>query len=414
MESPPLSDDTPETSEFSQFFFPLRFEWIPWRVGAGEPGSSGSYHALCLSAVVRMVWYGLARMTYKDTADASPMTPKLLGVVKAFNSSTSKHKLLVIDEANDIPGKFLAAIDQDSLSSQLLSDQSSVEGILVQSRGGMLSRVCTQIGHLLASSSTLEMLVFQLRDIDFRLTDAMAKALSEGLVQTKCLRSLGLVENLMKTQFADVLTSAFTGNVENTSLEVIELPANLERLGMALEVLVSKYKNLKMIRLRFTIHPAFSRATIFQMVAEWDDNFQMVAECLRSRQQSVSYTSEVLVLSFFVDASETLRFSVEEEQRLLSCWRKWLSANDGAFKLKVFQSLHQKRRLKAMVLTCSEDDRSMSNKVFRSLMDLVQANIYLEEVASLITDLVDKDWMVLLQEALRRNKEYTADRQAAI
>ncbi|KAL3694245.1 hypothetical protein R1sor_007896 [Riccia sorocarpa] len=288
MEIPPLSDDTPETSD-SRFFFPLPFEGVPLLAGAGGPGSSGHYHVLCLSVAVRMIWYELVHMTYKDTADASPMTPKLLGVVKAFNSSTSKHKLLLIDDANDIPGKFLSAINQYSVSSQLLSDQSSVEGILVQCSGGMLCRVCTQISHLFAGSSTLEMLLFQSEDIDFCLSDEKATALSEGRVQTKCLRSLGLRENFMKTQFADVLTSAFTGCVQNTSLELIELPANLERLGMALDRVL----------------------------------------------RTVSDTSRVVVLSFFVDASETLRFPVEEEQKLLSCWRKWLCANDGALKLKI-------------------------------------------------------------------------------
>ncbi|KAL3701069.1 hypothetical protein R1sor_019091 [Riccia sorocarpa] len=295
--------------------------------------------------------------------------PLLVNVLKAFVSNTSKHKLLRIEDNEGDAYFFAEESVWDSVFSPLLYDESSLEAISVECYDiGMLNAIFTKIPHLLSSSSTLRTLCFGCSAAldHFHLSDAAVKALSEGLVKTKCLRTLVLKEGSLMPQFVDVLTSAFTGNAQNTSLEEIDLPADLERLG--------KY------------------FWIFRSVR---------AMCA---------------------------FQVEEEQRLVTCWDKWLSANDGALLLGMrlelmnFPSetgcpiwMHEiVRRSTQLALTWwypnTLDVMSWPSEVFRSLMDLLEVNIYLEEIDLGSHQSADSDGRnVLVQEALRRNKEQSAN-----
>ncbi|KAL3701065.1 hypothetical protein R1sor_019087 [Riccia sorocarpa] len=214
---------------------------------------------------------------FLQPVDGHSDRPLLVKVLKAFVSNTtgSKHKLLKIDDKD---GALSFSSEQsvwESVFSPLLDDQSSLEVISVECYDiRMLNAVFTKIPHLLANSSTLTTLCFTGAWDHFHLSDAAVKALSEGLVKTKCLRTLVLSEWATTTQFVDVLTSAFTGDAQNTSLEEIDLPADMERLGMAFEVLVSKYKNLNKIRLGLLIQGTSATLVPEYMV----DNFEMVVE----------------------------------------------------------------------------------------------------------------------------------------
>ncbi|KAL3701067.1 hypothetical protein R1sor_019089 [Riccia sorocarpa] len=446
MESPPLSDGTPKAVDLSQFVFDVIIEERSLLAGR-------EFQELSLALAGKRSRYIEKQDCLRGCTDPSTMVK----ILKAFVSHSSKHKLLRIDDVHQI---FYFGDDcWDSVFSPLLYEQSSLEAISVECNDNIeiLNAVFTKIPHLLANSSTLETLCFACSARGFfRLSDAGVKALSEGLVRTKCLRTLVLREWPSTTPFVDVLTSAFTGNAQNTSLEEIDLPANMERLGMAFEVLVSKYKNLNKIRLglliegsRATSEPGYtvvgSRAT---SVPEYMvDNFEMVAECLHTRwQQTVFDTRREVLLDIYV-STEYSHLPVQEEQRLLICWDKWLSANDGALLLgrRLELSVHLPsacpmwiheivRRCSQLALTWNvgsnvhegENDffllfRSIQSNdtlefidldrkalVFRSLMDLVQVNIYLEEIV-FGSDRSGSDGIkVLLQEALRRNQEQSA------
>ncbi|KAL2610620.1 hypothetical protein R1flu_029193 [Riccia fluitans] len=83
--------------------------------------------------------------------------------------------------------------------------------------------------------------------LQYPLSNTAMRALLEGLVQTKCHRRLCV--EWEEGEMADVLTSAFTGDVRNTSLEHLKLQTTLERLGIAMPVLLSSSNhNLKKIK----------------------------------------------------------------------------------------------------------------------------------------------------------------------
>ncbi|KAL3691337.1 hypothetical protein R1sor_004988 [Riccia sorocarpa] len=392
--------------------------------------------------------------------------------------------------------EYLSSEDWDYVFSPLLSNQTSLEAIYVQcDETGMFGAVLNQIGKLLAKGSTLEILWFSsLSGMQYswigcdHVSDAVVKTLSEGLIHSKCLRTVVVTEvgGPVEKRFADVLKSACTTDVQNTSLEWIDLPAAMERLDMALEMLLSNsFKNLKMIHIG--LRGDADESTV--------DKFQMVAECLRRCQQPDFDTSRIVHLDY------DLRYAQTYDYRVMEIWDKWVRANEGPFLLEtrllvlgyggpygwelrerwgavvcemltpstqlkslhicfewdyynfrgeqptwlhnmetsfsllckniqsidsvesisirgqeeilvkcgppLFHCLHHKRRLKE--LTCNGP--WYVDEVFRSLMDLLQVNIYLEVVNLDKYDSEDNggdEGKVLVQEALRRNREQRA------
>ncbi|KAL3679039.1 hypothetical protein R1sor_021995 [Riccia sorocarpa] len=265
-----------------------------------------------------------ARIVHKS-CDRSVADPFVLAeALKAVGSDTREPKWLIID---DVPGaELLSSEDWDVVFSPLLSDQSSLEAISVDCSGTMLGAVCTQIGYLLAKSSTLEILWFgtltrsDSRDLpSSRLSDPVVKTLSEGLVQTKSLIGFGVTSRVLEREFADMLISAFTANVQSISLEWILLPAHVERLGMVLEVLLStRFRNLKKIQIALGSDLVPGHTV---------DNFQAVADYFRRWQQSGLDTTKEVRVEFHLS-------SQYQSARVLCCWDKWVSANESSLMLK--------------------------------------------------------------------------------
>ncbi|KAL2610599.1 hypothetical protein R1flu_029172 [Riccia fluitans] len=123
---------------------------------------------------------------------------------------------------------------------------------------------------------------------------------------------------------ADVLTSAFTGDVRNTSVEYLKLPGNLERLGIALPALLSSNnQNLKEITL------PLKRKDVTQDVV---DEFRMVAESFRTRESSVVDASRKVLLDFTCNSSA--KFTEDDGRRAFSCLDSWADASERAPMLK--------------------------------------------------------------------------------
>ncbi|KAL2610612.1 hypothetical protein R1flu_029185 [Riccia fluitans] len=156
-----------------------------------------------------------------ELSDLSGQKKRVLEVLQAIGNC--KLGELTFD---DVPGaELLSSEEWDSFFSSLLSSQSSSLEIFLECT--LYSTVCTHVGAFVAKSSTLEGLWFGFPG-NFRcrdritmipLSNAAVRALSEGLVQTKCLRKLSVFNK--EGEMADVLTSAFTGDVRNTSVEYI-------------------------------------------------------------------------------------------------------------------------------------------------------------------------------------------------
>ncbi|KAL2610568.1 hypothetical protein R1flu_029141 [Riccia fluitans] len=386
---------------------------------------------------------------------------------------------------DDVPGaELLSSEEWDSFFSSLLSGQSS---LAVHCTGTLYSTVCTHVGAFVAKSSTLELLEFdfpldvrsRVRTTMIPLSNAAVRTLSEGLVQTKCLRKLYVYNK--EGEMADVLTSAFTGDVRNTSVEYLHLPGNLERLGIALPVLLSSNnQNLKEIRLRLDWEE------VTQGVV---DEFRMVTESFRKRESSVVDASRKVFLHF--TCSSSAKFSEDDGQRAFSCLDSWADASERALMFKtnleliftgsgrgeqgnvkrgdvkrwfshainryihlnglqvmlwwrsdavmdmdnflllckgiqsnesvesldiqyqgskasvdckcwthLFRCLRHKRRLKELIFY----DVHASDETFRSLMDLLQVNIYLEDVDLLMSEWESEGKCAMVKEALRRNR----------
>ncbi|KAL2610562.1 hypothetical protein R1flu_029135 [Riccia fluitans] len=405
----------------------------------------------------------------------------LLEVLRAIGNC--KLDQLIFD---DVPGaELLSSEEWDYFFSSLLSRQSSSLEISVQCT--LYSTVCTHVGAFVAKSSTLEVLYLSFpADVRSRvrmipLSTAAVRALSEGLVQTKCLKKLYVFNK--EGEMVDVLTSAFTGDVRNTSVEYLHLPGNLERLGIALPVLLSSNnQNLKEICLDLDWEE------VTQGVV---DEFRMVAESFRTRESSVADASRKVFLQSICDT--TAKFTEDVGRRVFSCLDSWADASERAPMLKtnlklnftgsglgeqgnvklggeikgwflravnryihlnglqvtlgwmwdavvdmdnflllcesiqsnesveslyiwyngseaivdrkcwthLFHCLRHKRRLKELIFY----DEYAGDETFRSLMDLLQVNIYLEDV-----NLADMDkWesegkCAMVKEALRRNR----------
>ncbi|KAL2610530.1 hypothetical protein R1flu_029103 [Riccia fluitans] len=242
----------------------------------------------------------------------------LLEVLQAIGNC--KLDQLIFD---DVPGaELLSSEEWDSFFSSLLSGQTSPKRIDIQCTGTLYNTVCAHVGVFLAKSSTLELLCFQLPPnvrsgtSMIPLCSAAVRALSEGLVQTKCLKRL--VVRRKEGAMADVLTSAFTGDVRNTSLESIQLRGGLERLGIALPALQSSnYQNLKEI----TLYLKWENVT--QGVV---DDFRKVAESFRTRESSVVDASRKVFLEFVCNT--TAKFTEDDGRRAFSCLDSWADASE--------------------------------------------------------------------------------------
>ncbi|KAL3679264.1 hypothetical protein R1sor_022220 [Riccia sorocarpa] len=163
----------------------------------------------------------------------------------------------------------------------------------------------------------------------------VVKTLSEGLMQTKSLRVLGLTNGVLEREFADVLNNAFTANMQNISLEWIDLPAQVEALDMVLEALLisNRFKNLKKIRLGLAAEHVPEHTV---------DSFQMLPDLLRRWERSDFDTSTEVRVDFEVSKNLYPRHgdSVSElEQRVLSCWDNWARANESALMLKTLLAI---------------------------------------------------------------------------
>ncbi|KAL2610329.1 hypothetical protein R1flu_028902 [Riccia fluitans] len=313
------------------------------------------------------------------------------------------------------------------------------------------------------------------------LSTAAVRALSEGLVQTKCLKKLYVFNK--EGEMVDVLTSAFTGDIRNTSVEYLHLPGNLERLGIALPVLLSSNnQNLKEISLDLDWEE------VTQGVV---DEFRMVAESFRTRESSVVDASRKVFLQSICDT--TAKFTEDVGRRAFSCLDSWADASERAPMLKtnlrlnftgsgvgerwnmkpggdvkgwflravnryihlnglqvmlgwmwdavvdmdnflllcegiqsndsveslciwytgseatvdrkcwthLFHCLRHKRRLKELIFY----DEYTGNETFRSLMDLLQVNIYLEDVVLAEMDKWESEGKcAMVKEPLKRNR----------
>ncbi|KAL3690765.1 hypothetical protein R1sor_004416 [Riccia sorocarpa] len=337
--SPPVSL---RTFDLSPYFYPQTFP-------EGSLLTGRIVHVIQLSTAVDLAnrFCGLP----SGTADPSVLAAAL----KAVGRNTSKHKLLMIDNVRG--AESLSSEDWDSVFSPLLSDHSSLEAVCVVCTGMMLSAACSQIGHLLARSSTLEILWFgPLTDSDVYnksdtgLSNAVVKTLSEGLVQTKCLRTVGVTGWFFGEKFADVLKSAFAANVSNTSLEWVDLPATVEGWGMAFEALFSnRYTALKKIRVKFDSGRG---------IKDGVDNFQMVAESLLRWQESDFATSREVHMDFVLPSN--LEVGDAGHMTVLSCWDKWVSANERAHALML------ETRLEFQEVGFGGDERFMNEILKRS------------------------------------------------
>ncbi|KAL2610655.1 hypothetical protein R1flu_029228 [Riccia fluitans] len=263
--------------------------------------------------------------------DLSGQQKRVLEVLQAIGNCKLDH--LIFD---DVPGAdLLSSEGWDSFFSSLLSGQSSLRKISVHCTGTLYSAVCTHVGAFVAKSSTVKSLWFRLpkeggrsRTTMIPLSNAAVRALSEGLVQTKCLRTLYVFNK--EGEMADVLTSAFTGDVRNTSVEYLHLPGSLERLGIALPVLLSSNnQNLKEIRL-------FLRwGNVTQGVV---DDFRKVAESFRTRESSVVDASRKIFLQFTCDT--TAKFTEDDGRRVFSFLDSWADASEHAPMLKTHLQLN--------------------------------------------------------------------------
>ncbi|KAL3678772.1 hypothetical protein R1sor_021728 [Riccia sorocarpa] len=327
----------------------------------------------------------------RDTDERSVLVETL----RAVCSDTTEHKLLLID---DVPGS-LSFEDWASVFSTLRYDQSSFEAISVLCTGMMFCAFCCQIGYVLAESSTLEILWFgDLLDPYYpvdspstcdipssqpRISDEVVKTISEGLVQSRSLRGLGLSTLMLEREFADVLKSAFTANVQNTSLEWIDLPAHLERLDMVLEALLlsNSYKNLKTTNTSSEMLERFTHLKSLQLSVAWTEE-----DCKADTDQ----------ISFLCRSLQ----SADSVESISILGSKEILEN---FYPSFFRCLQHKRRLKGLSL----DGILWKGEVFSCLMDLLHVNIYLEEV-----ELLNGEWTagisVIVQAALRRNREQAA------
>ncbi|KAL2610566.1 hypothetical protein R1flu_029139 [Riccia fluitans] len=262
----------------------------------------------------------------EELSDLSGQQKRVLEVLQAIGNC--KLDELIFD---DVPGaELLSSEEWDSFFSSLLSGQSSLREISVRCTGTLYSTVCTHVGEFVAKSSTLEVLRFDspedvrssVRTTMIPLSNAAVRALSEGLVQTKCLKNLHVLDKVGGV--ADVLTSAFTGDVRNTSVEYLHLPGNLERLGIALPVLLSSNnQNLKLI----SSHLDWENVT--QGVV---DDFRKVAESFRTRESSVVDASRKVFLQFICEASA--KFTEDDGRRAFSCLDSWADASERALMLK--------------------------------------------------------------------------------
>ncbi|KAL2610649.1 hypothetical protein R1flu_029222 [Riccia fluitans] len=273
-----------------------------------------------------------------ELSDLSGQQKRVLEVLQAIGNC--KLTELIFD---DVPGaELLSSEEWDSFFSSLLSGQSSLKRIFIRCTGTLFSTVCTHVGAFVAKSSTLEVLVFSsLEHVRSRvrmipLSIAAVRAISEGLVQTKCLRTL-FVHN-KEGEMADVLTSAFTGDVRNTSVESLFLPVNLERLGIVLPVLLSSNnQNLKDIWLRL----------------DWDvaqgvvDEFRMVAESFCARHID---SCRNILLRFVCDTTD--KFSEDDGRRVFSFLDSWADASERSPMLKI-----------ALELRCTRSGRGEQGNV---------------------------------------------------
>ncbi|KAL3675481.1 hypothetical protein R1sor_025429 [Riccia sorocarpa] len=265
-----------------------------------------------------------------------PSPGELAATLKPVGSSTLEHKMLYIDDFSDYE-KSLRHCDfmpdlpsfLEYVFSPLLSNQTSLEAIYVRcEESKMFGAALKQIGKLLAKGSTLEILWFSSCGPsmeyswggDNRVSDAVVKTLSKGLIHSKCLRTVGLtLGGPLERRFADVLKSACSTDVQNTSLEWIELPAAMERLHMALEMLLSNsFKNLKMIHIGLSGDA--DESTV--------DKFQMVVECLRRCQQPDFDTSKIVRLDCNLEHDHT------HHNTVMAIWDKWVGANECALLLE--------------------------------------------------------------------------------
>ncbi|KAL2610675.1 hypothetical protein R1flu_029248 [Riccia fluitans] len=419
-----------------------------------------------------------------EFSDLSGQQKRVLEVLQAIGNCKLDH--LIFD---DVPGaELLSSEEWYSFFSSLLSGQSSLRNISVHCTGTLYSTVCTHVGAFVAKSSTLEVLWIafpedvrrRFRTTMIPLSNAAVRALSEGLVQTKCLRKLYVFNK--EGEMADVLTSAFTGDVRNTSVEYLHFPGNLERLGIAMPVLLSSNnQNLKEIRLDLKWEE------VTQCVV---DEFRMVAEIFPTRQTSVTDACRKVLLYFICDTTAT--FTEDDGRRAFSCLDSWADASERAPMLKtnlemnfrgsgrgqqgnvkrgdvkgwfshavnryihlnglkvmlwwmldevmdmdnflllcesiqsnesvesldikylggkasvdrkcwthLFHCLRHKRRLKELHIY----DEHGGDQSFRSLMDLLQVNIYLEDVHLIhMSERESEGKRAIVKEALRRNK----------
>ncbi|KAL2610569.1 hypothetical protein R1flu_029142 [Riccia fluitans] len=416
-----------------------------------------------------------------ELSDLSGQQKRVLEVLQSIGNC--KLDELIFD---DVPGaELLSSEEWDSFFSSLLSGQSSSLEISLECTL-YSSTVCTHVGAFVAKSSTLEGLWFDFpKDVRSRvrttmipLSNAAVRALSEGLVQTKCLKKLYVFNK--EGEMADVLTSAFTGDVRNTSVEYLRLPGNLERLGIALPALLSSNnQNLKEISL------FLEWEDVTQGVA---DEFRMVAERFRTRESFVVDASGKVVLRF--TCNTTSKFTEDEGRRAFSFLDSWTDASERAPMLKtnlvlevsgsrrgeqgnvkrgdvkgwfshavhryihfnglqvvlwwldpvmdidnflllckgiqsnesvesldiqynggkasldrkcwthLFLCLQHKRRLKKLRF----HDVHAGDETFRSLMDLLQVNIYLEVVELFMNEWESEGKRAMVKEALRRNR----------
>ncbi|KAL2610650.1 hypothetical protein R1flu_029223 [Riccia fluitans] len=253
-----------------------------------------------------------------EFSDLSGQQKRVLEVLQAIGNCKLDH--LIFD---DVPGaELLSSEEWDSFFSSLLSRQSS--SLEITLRCTLHSTVYTHVGAFVAKSSTLEELWFDfpgdvrssVRTTMIPLSNAAVRALSEGLVHTKCLRKLNVFNR--EGEMADVLTSAFTGDVRNTSVEFLRLSGSLERLGIALPALLtSNNQNLKEIRL-FLKWEEVTQGVV--------DEFRMVAESFRTRESSVVDASRNVFLHFTCNSKA--KFTEDDGRRALSCLDSWADASE--------------------------------------------------------------------------------------
>ncbi|KAL2610600.1 hypothetical protein R1flu_029173 [Riccia fluitans] len=258
-----------------------------------------------------------------ELSDLSGQQKRVLEVLQAIGNCKLGRLIL-----NDVPGaELLSSEEWDSFFSSLLSRQSLLE-ISLQCT---LSTVCTHVGAFVAKSSTLEVLRLSFpADVGSRvrmipLSTAAVRALSEGLVQTKCLKRL--VVTRKEGAMADILTSAFTGDVRNTSVEYLRLPGNLERLGIVMPVLLSSNnQNLKEIRL------TLDWWEVAQGVVH---EFWMVAESFCARRIDACQK-----LSLHFTCNSSAKFTEDDGRRVFSFLDSWADASGRTPMLKTTLQLH--------------------------------------------------------------------------